>query len=732
MKKYVITLLTLLSSLFPLSNVLAQTALKTDREPMEVHPFETKKSFHQKTSGNTYPYRKIDGRNSQNTNSPKKFISLPGEALLTGSAVREIKLDPKRHLPIFIRSQHPVRRTSSGKIFDSQQEAREITFEHMKSLNKLFSLQDPAKELRIKAVSEDQLGHAHVKLIQQLEGIPIVGAELQVHYSPDGERIVNGHHFPTPHVDRLVPSISPEEALAIARQDLKSKGRIRRFFIEGIPSEIEHSKSTVELMIYPDPVEEGIFYLAYEIDLHASISSHWSYTVGAHYGNVLDAYSKACSFLHEDIDWENPTYHAAPLPFSPSQRQGSDLHGQNKSFFTYEVPGQQGSDFLMIDATKRMFKGLQSGKSFPGFGEETGSIFTLDFRNQAPGQDVTISYVFSNNDQWDPTAVSAHTNSSLAYDYFEQVHGRNSINNQAMDVVSFINVANEDGSSMDNAYWIDKYMFYGNGNRAFTMPLAAALDVGGHEMTHGVIASSSNLEYKNMSGALNESFADVFGIMIDRDDYKLAEDVANRDIFPSGAMRDMADPHNGGQPGDFARWQPRHMDEYVETQDDNGGVHINSGIPNHAAYRIIEEIGRDRTEQIYYRALTQYLTRSSNFLDARFAIVQSAKDLYGDQSQEASACARGFAAVGIGEPVPDNDTPTDPETKTPPLEVNPGSQFIMFTNVDPSCNCPLQQVDIEAGTIETVSLTHHIRPVSVSDDGSLAIMITDLRQVNLI
>ena len=85
-------------------------------------------------------------------------------------------------------------------------------------------------------------------------------------------------------------------------------------------------------------------------------------------------------------------------------------------------------------------------------------------------------------------------------------------------------------------------MFYGNGKNAFSSPLAKAQDVGGHEMSHGVIQNTANLEYVNQSGALNESFADVFGAMIDRNDWKMGEDIVNTSVFPSGALRDLEDP----------------------------------------------------------------------------------------------------------------------------------------------------------------------------------------------
>src|SRR5436190_23391353 len=108
---------------------------------------------------------------------------------------------------------------------------------------------------------------------------------------------------------------------------------------------------------------------------------------------------------------------------------------------------------------------------------------------------------------------------------------------------------------MDNAYWNGKFMAYGNGNVYFK-PLAGGLDVAAHEMTHGVISNSANLEYLGESGAINESMADIFGCMVDSSNWKIGESVVKAPYFPSGALRDLSDPHNTGTSSDYF-WQPR-------------------------------------------------------------------------------------------------------------------------------------------------------------------------------
>ncbi|HCV1688324.1 TPA: peptidase M4 family protein [Staphylococcus aureus] len=144
-------------------------------------------------------------------------------------------------------------------------------------------------------------------------------------------------------------------------------------------------------------------------------------------------------------------------------------------------------------------------------------------------------------------------------------------------------------------------------------------------LTHGVTQETANLEYKDQSGALNESFSDVFGYFVDDEDFLMGEDVYTPGK-EGDALRSMSNPEQFGQPS--------HMKDYVYTEKDNGGVHTNSGIPNKAAYNVIQAIGKSKSEQIYYRALTEYLTSNSNFKDCKDALYQAAKDLYDEQTAE--------------------------------------------------------------------------------------------------
>ncbi|MGH2764447.1 MAG: M4 family metallopeptidase [Actinomycetota bacterium] len=254
----------------------------------------------------------------------------------------------------------------------------------------------------------------------------------------------------------------------------------------------------------------------------------------------------------------------------------------------------------------------------------------------------------------DAVVDNAHTHTGTVYDYYFTNFARDSYDGAGHHMRSTVHF----GSGYNNAFWCPsvgcaeffgstpdgEQMVYGDGDGVVFSPLGSDIDVVAHELTHAVTENEANLTYLDQSGALNESYSDVFAAMVDTDNWLIGEDSFTPGT-PGDALRDMVDPSNGDQPG--------HMSEFVETIADNGGVHINSGIPNHAAYLTSEDpgygIGRAATEDIYYRALTTYLTPSSDFLDNLNALLQSADDLF-PGTAEMSAVAKANAAVGIANP----------------------------------------------------------------------------------
>ena len=215
----------------------------------------------------------------------------------------------------------------------------------------------------------------------------------------------------------------------------------------------------------------------------------------------------------------------------------------------------------------------------------------------------------------------AHDFAGETYDYFHDTHGRDSYDGlgAALSSTAHFRV------NFQNAFWNGMQMVYGDGY--------AVKDVAAHEMTHAVTEHAARLEYRWQSGALNESFSDIFASMVDRDDWLIGEDL------PNGPIRNMEDPTQFNHPG--------HTDDFRGMCGDNEGVHINSGIHNKAYVQVAKAIGKERAEQIFYRALTTYLKSQSSFEDARSAALQSAIDLFGEDSADYQSVDQGFADVGI-------------------------------------------------------------------------------------
>ena len=525
----------------------------------------------------------------------------------------------------------------------------------------------------------DPQGIEHIRVQQTLAGAPIHQQDMILHIAEGGLRGLNGFawtgQLPS---ERPVP-LPVGESIQKAKDYLATQNvRFQeKFNFPGLDIPEDHA----DLIWYP---KNGKLLLAYEIEIHPNMMDHWTVFMEATNFEILESYSQLCAFAPMqlfDFSCSNEAAHdkhhvaetnlVAPsvLMDGPSVINDQDLNGSNRTVNGYQV----GSNFFMIDASRPgMFQGDQS--VMPN--EPVGTIWTVDAQNTSPQQSsFEVVHATNTNNNWKNLEVSAHFNGGQAYEYFRQTFNRNSINGDGGNIISIINVTDENDGNMDNAFWGGAAMFYGNGDVSF-QPLAKGLDVAGHEMSHGVIQNTANLEYVGQSGALNESYADVFGSMIDRDDWQLGEDVVKPASFPSGALRDLSNPNNGGNGLGDPGWQPKHMNEYQNLpntpEGDNGGVHVNSGIPNKAFFNLATAIGKEKAEQIYYKALTDYLVKSSQFVDMRNAVEKAATDRHGANSAEVIAVRNAFAGVGIGV--------GQGEDHEEDIEVNSGDDFILATD----------------------------------------------------
>lgn len=262
----------------------------------------------------------------------------------------------------------------------------------------------------------------------------------------------------------------------------------------------------------------------------------------------------------------------------------------------------------------------------------------------------------------DADADKAYDYSGDTYNYFKNVHARDSYDGAGAPLISTTHYCPESSSCpYQNAFWNGTQMVYGEG-------FSAADDVDAHELTHAVTEYSANLFYYMQSGALNESFSDIFGETVDLTNKKGTDTAAVRwkmgeDVPGIGVIRDMKNP---GAYGDPAKVKDTNFKCNPSTGifDDQGGVHSNSGVPNHAYALMVDGgtyngqtitgIGLTKAGKIQYRALTKYLTSGSNFLDNFNALKQSCTDLIGTAGITAADCSqvtKAITAVQMNAPV---------------------------------------------------------------------------------
>ncbi|WP_218081838.1 M4 family metallopeptidase [Anthocerotibacter panamensis] len=255
----------------------------------------------------------------------------------------------------------------------------------------------------------------------------------------------------------------------------------------------------------------------------------------------------------------------------------------------------------------------------------------------------------------DPAVNEAYDGAGATYDLYHEVYDRRSVDDRDMDLVSTVHYSQK----YDNAFWNGTQMVYGDGDGQLFQRFTIALDIIGHELTHGVTQYEAALVYQGQSGALNESFSDVFGSLVKQRALKQTVDQADwligagllapgvqgmalRSLKAPGTAYD--DPVLGKDP------QPSHLRDLYKGSDDNGGVHINSGIPNHAFFLAAVTMGGfawEKAGRIWYLALRDRLRSTSNFKRAALATIQVAGELYGTGSLEQKAVQDAWHTVGV-------------------------------------------------------------------------------------
>ncbi|HEY9405497.1 MAG TPA: M4 family metallopeptidase [Pyrinomonadaceae bacterium] len=470
---------------------------------------------------------------------------------------------------------------------------------------------DHRNDLAAKRAFTDDQEKTHTRFQQTHRGIPVFGGEAIVHLNPDDSVFaVTDDLVESVQVD-TEPYRTPDEAVRTAISDLGC-----------------------ETCLTAPPVADmqilrhgGNDYLTYRVQLRREDGTHETsmpvYFVDAKTGNVI---------------WEYNNLQTA---------SGSSLYSGTVTINTYF----KSPSYYMEDISRK--------------------IGTFDNRNTT-----TSTYRFTDSDDvWNTSSqragVDAHYGAAKVYDYFYNTHGRRGIDGAggpayytaADGVTGLISSKVHYGVSYNNAFWNGSYMTYGDGDGSSFSPLVT-LDICGHEMQHGITERTANLTYANESGALNESWSDVFGAMVERyakgqtsNTWKIGEQCYTPGIA-GDALRYMDNPHSASNSGYTADDDPDHYAERYTGTGDSGGVHINSGIANKAFYLVavggthhrggsMTGIGADAAAKIWYRALTTYMTSSTNFKGARTATLNAAAALYGSGSTNYNAVANAWNLCGV-------------------------------------------------------------------------------------
>lgn len=457
----------------------------------------------------------------------------------------------------------------------------------------------------------DDLAMAHSRWQQTFQGVPVFGGQAIVHLNSEGGLFAV--------TDNLVRAIQVDTRPELSERDAAARA-VRAF---GCNQCLTDEPAT-DLWVLR---HEDRDHLVYRVELRREDGSEQTslpvYFIDAHSGAVVWHYDNLQTAKGHSL------YSGVVDITSSGNKKKFYLTDLTRKIGTFDLRGKQGLHFHFKDS----------------------------------------------DDLWDApkqlAAIDAHFGTAATFDYYLTQHDRLGIDGKngpggytaTDDVTLLISSRVHYGNNFSNAFWNGRMATYGDGDNLRFSPLVA-LDVVGHELTHGVVQFSAGLIYSGESGALNESMADIFGAMIERsvkgesaDTWRLGEQcfTPNTD---GDALRYLDNPHAAGNRGATTDDDPDHYSERYIGQADGGGVHINSGISNKAFYLVakggthhlggsMSGIGADAAARIWYKALTSFMTARTDFKGARSATLNAAAAIYGENSREQTAVATAWSMVGV-------------------------------------------------------------------------------------
>ena len=482
-----------------------------------------------------------------------------------------------------------------------------------------------------KNVVEEATGEAHVRMNQVYKGVRVFEGETIVHLrgglvTDRTDALVRGLNL------NVTPSLAASEALAAAHQTLAPKGAYAHvptseLVVATVTRELDTPRGTRTLSR-----PALAYHIHTELENGAEETRHTDFLVDAHSGAILEQWS---------------TLHTTAASGSGiSQYSGTVTLQTNSTASGYE----------MRDMTRGTTGNYTTNLNHATSG--VGTIYTDadntwgDGTNYVEGSSTTAA-----NGQ--TAAVDAHFGVQTTWDMYKNVFGRNGIDNAGTAAYSRVHYSN----NYDNAFWSDTCfcMTYGDGSSFLTL---TALDVAGHEMTHGVTSRTANLTYRAESGGLNESMSDIFGTMAEfyrgstgstipttGGNWTIGEQLQTPS-FPK-PLRYMYKPSLDGASKDAWSSTLKRLDVHYSSGPMNRCFYFLSqgtGTGNYASTYLpggMTGIGNDKAARIVYKALTAYMTSSTNYAGAKTACLSAATNLYGSTSVEYAAVVNAFKAINV-------------------------------------------------------------------------------------
>jgi Zn-dependent metalloprotease len=478
-------------------------------------------------------------------------------------------------------------------------------------------------ELKPLEVAGDELGITHHRLQQYHRGLEIADRSFLVHEKDGKVYLAHGDIVAGLQIE-TAPALSEQQALRLALDHIGAQAYMwedpgNEAFLQreqNDPAATFFPKGQLLVSAGHEARAAGDFHLAYRFDLYAEKPlGRYAVDVDAKTGAII----KASSLMPD-----------------------ADVAGQGASVYNGQVQ-------MTVDQLNSFsYRLRQSGRG--------KGIETYDMRH---GTNIGAAVDFLNADTNFISAnaragVSAHWALEATYDYFKNVHNRDSYDNGGGKMLAYVHY----GNAWFNASWDGTRMRFGDGNNNAT-PLVT-IDIVAHELTHGVTGNSARLIYAAESGALNESFSDIFGNAVE---FAVLDTNGSWDIGEGAVrIRSMANPRRFGDPNTYLG---RGWASTAPGSADNGGVHTNSGVQNYWFYLLSEGgsgvndngdaynvagLGFAEAEKIAYRNLTRYLTQSSGYFEARLATIYATTDLYGANSPQYETGLAAWEAVGVYYP----------------------------------------------------------------------------------